>query len=141
MSHAGVESMYYFAYASNLNRKQMAERCPDSKPKFVATLPNHKLVFAGWRRKWRGATASIKPCRGERVIGAVYDISERDLRSLDEHEDYPTTYNRVTRAVVKEDGERVEAIAFVRREQSEEGQPSPEYIAVIQQGYRDWGIV
>ena len=133
--------MYYFAYASNLNRKQMAERCPDSKPRFVATLPNHKLIFAGWMRKWRGATASIKPSQGEKVVGAVYDISDTCLRSLDKHEDYPATYGRVTKMVFTEDGERVEAITYVKREQSEEGKPSPEYIAVIQQGYRDWGIV
>ena len=36
--------MYYFAYASNLNRKQMGERVPDSKPKFLATLPNSELA-------------------------------------------------------------------------------------------------
>ena len=42
--------MYYFAYASNLNRRQMRERCPDSQAKFVATLRNYKLVFTGWSR-------------------------------------------------------------------------------------------
>lgn len=133
--------MYYFAYASNLNRKQMAERCPDSRPLFVATLPNHKLIFAGWNRRWRGPTASIKPSQGEKVIGAVYDISPRDLRSLDKHEDSPATYNRVTKMVFVEDGERVEAVTYVKREQSDEGRPSPEYAAVIRQGYRDWHIV
>ena len=50
--------MYYFAYASNLNQKQMQERCPDSKPVFTATLPNYKLVFLGWSREWHGVTAS-----------------------------------------------------------------------------------
>ena len=52
--------MYYFAYASNLNQKQMRERCPDSKPVFTATLPHYKLVFLGWSREWHGATASIR---------------------------------------------------------------------------------
>ncbi len=45
--------MYYFAYASNLNRKQMAERAPDSKPKFIATLPNFKLTFTARARATR----------------------------------------------------------------------------------------
>ena len=44
--------MYYFAYASSLSKKQMLERCPDSNPLFRATLPNYKLIFTGWSRKW-----------------------------------------------------------------------------------------
>jgi gamma-glutamylcyclotransferase (GGCT)/AIG2-like uncharacterized protein YtfP len=119
----------------------MSERCPDSQPKFIATLPNHKLIFAGWSRNWHGGTATIRPFQGEKVIGAVYEISEKCLRSLDKHEGYPTIYNRVNKMVIAEEGERVEAIAYIMREQSEETRPSPEYLAVIQQGYQDWGIV
>ena len=59
--------MYYFAYGSNLSKKQMKERCPGSKPLFVATLPNFKLVFSGWSRKWMGSVATIKSFRGEKV--------------------------------------------------------------------------
>ena len=132
--------MNYFAYASNLSRKQMSERCPDSQPKFVATLPNHKLIFSGWSRKWHGGTATIRPFQGEKVIGAVYEISEKCLRSLDKHEGYPTIYNRVNKMVIAEDGERVEVITYIMREQLKEIQPAPEYVAVIQQGYKDWGI-
>ena len=132
--------MDYFAYASNLSQQQMSERCPDSQPKFRAVLPNYKLIFAGWSRKWRGGTASIKPFQGEKVIGAVYEISERDLRLLDKHEGYPTVHNHLNVLVITEDGEAIKAVTYIKREQSEETQPSREYLAVIQQGYRDWGI-
>ena len=37
--------MYYFAYGTNLSKKQMRQNCPESKPSFPATLPNYKLVF------------------------------------------------------------------------------------------------
>jgi hypothetical protein len=40
--------MYYFAYASNLNRKQMAGRDSQAKPCINAALSNYKLVFSGW---------------------------------------------------------------------------------------------
>jgi cation transport regulator ChaC len=133
--------MYYFAYATNLSRQQMAERCPEAKPKFIATLPNYKLIFAGWSRKWRGGVASIKPFRGEKVIGAIYEISERDLRLLDKHEGYPATYNRIDIVAFNEDGEPVKAVTYIKVEQSEEIKPSREYVAIIQQGYRDWRIV
>ena len=133
--------MYYFAYASNLNRRQMSERCPDSQPKFIATLPNHKLIFAGWSRERHGGVASIKPFQGEKVVGAVYEISESDLRSLDKREGYPAIYNRVNKKVITEDGDYIEAMMYIKREQSEETRPSREYLAVIQQGYKDWEIV
>ncbi len=133
--------MYYFAYGTNLNKKQMLERCPDSKPMFIATLPNYKLIFAGWSRQWRGGVISIKPFRGERVPGGIYEISDRDLRRLDKHEGYPGNYNRLNITVFDEDSEPIEAVTYIKSQQSEETAPSREYLSVIQQGYRDWRIV
>jgi len=133
--------VYCFAYGSSLNKKQMMERCPDSKPMFVATLPNYKLVFVGWSRQWRGGVASIKHFRGEKVLGGIYEISERDLRRLDKYEGYPDSYNRLNVTVFDEDGKPVEAVTYIKSGQLEETQPSREYLAIIQQGYRDWAIV
>ena len=129
--------MYYFAYATNLNEKQMMERCPGSKPKLVAVLPNYKLVFTGWSREWRGGLASIKPFRGERVRGAIYEVTDECLRRLDKYE---AGYHRFNVTVFDEDGESVEAITYIKAGRLEETLPSKEYLAVIQQGYRDWGI-
>jgi gamma-glutamylcyclotransferase len=133
--------MYYFAYASNLSRRQMAERCPGSKPLFKATLPNHDLIFTGWSRQWRGGKASIKPVRDKKVIGGVYQITERDLQSLDRHEGYPREYNRLNKIVFTEDGEPVEVVTYVGTDQARETKPSAEYLAVLKQGYQDWGII
>ncbi len=130
----------YFAYGSNLNKKQMLERCPESKPKFVAILHNYKLVFVGWSRQWRGGVASIKSFRGERVPGAVYELSDRDLRRLDKYEGYPRDYNRINIKVTNEDSELVEAVTYIKAGQAEETPPSPAYLSIIRQGYRDWGI-
>ncbi len=133
--------MYYFAYGSNLNKKQMRERCPDSKPGFIARLPNYKLVFVGWSRQWRGGLVSIRPFRGERVLGAIYEVSDRDLKRLDNCQGNPGNYTRLNVTVFDEDGEPVKAITYIKSGQSEEAQPSKEYLAPIQQGYRDWGII
>ncbi len=130
--------MYYFAYASNLNQKQMRERCPGSKPLFRATLPNYKLVFVDWSRQWRGGTASIRLFRGEKVLGAVYEITEQCMRQLDKYE---SSYNRLKVTVYNEDGTPVEVITYIKGGQPEEAKPSLEYLSVIQQGYKDWKIV
>ena len=135
------ESMpiYYFAYASNLNRKQMLERCPDSKPGFIATLHNYRIVFVGWSRQQRGGVASIRASRDEKVLGAIYEVSEECLRRLDKYEG--SDYQRLNVKVNDEDGEPIEAIAYINIQQVEETKPSPEYLSVIQQGYKDWRLI
>ena len=133
-----VSVMYYFAYASNLNQAQMRGRCPGSQPLFVATLPNYKLVFLGWSRGWRGAKASIRSFRGEKILGAIYDVSEQCLKKLDRYE---IGYDRLKVMVFDEVGQSFEAITYITSGHSEEGKPSAEYISVIQQGYKDWRLV
>jgi len=129
--------LYYFAYGVNLNQKQMKDRCPDSKPLFTAVLPNYKLVFVGWSRQWRGGVASIKSYRGERVRGAIYEVTEACLQRLDRHE---SGYSRLKVIVFGEDDEPIEAITYVKTGQLEDATPSKEYLAVLQQGLRDWRL-
>ena len=130
--------MYYFAFSSNLNRKQMSERTPSAKPRFSATLPNYKLIFSGWSRSWRGAVASIQQSRGDKVMGGIYEISEQDLAHLVQFEG--PDYTKVKVMVFRDTGEAVETVTFTRKRQGEEGKPSPEYMAVIKQGYIDWDL-
>jgi gamma-glutamylcyclotransferase len=129
--------VYYFAYASNLSKKQMQERCPDSQPKFIATLPNYQLVFAGWSRNWRGGVASIKPFRGEKVWGAIYEVTEACLKQLDRHQ---AGYQRLNVTVFDEDNEPHQAVTYIKSGRLDESLPSKEYLAIIRQGYQDWRI-
>ena len=132
--------MYYFAYASNLDKKQMLARCPECRPRFTAVLPNYRIIFTGWSRTWHGGIASIKAVKGDKVAGGVYEISEKDLRLLDRAEGYPAVYDRREFLVFPEESEAVRAVAYLKKEQGEETRPSAEYVAAIRQGYRDWGI-
>jgi gamma-glutamylcyclotransferase len=130
--------VYYFAYASNLSKKQMQARCPDGKPLFTATLPNYKLTFTGWSRNWRGGVATIKSFRGEKVRGAIYEVSEACLRRLDKHE---AGYTRFNVTVYDEDNQPQQVVTYIKSGRLEDSAPSQEYGEVIRQGYRDWGIV
>jgi gamma-glutamylcyclotransferase len=133
--------MYYFAYGPNLNRRQVQERLPGSQPRFSAELPNYKLIFCGWSRQWRGGLASIKLSRGDKVLGAIYEAPDSELAKLDRLEDCPANYNRLKVTVYRDTGEPLEAITYIKARQSEETRPSAEYLAMMQQGYRDWGLV
>ena len=43
--------------------------------------------------------------------------------------------------VFSEDGEPVQVVTYIKAGREEETRPTPEYLSVIQQGYRDWEIV
>lgn len=131
------KTFLYFAYASNLNKKQMLERCPDAKDRFSAVLPNYKLVFIGWSRKWHGAMANLQPFRGHKVRGALYEVTEAGMRRLEQHD---VGYTRFNVTVFDEDNEPHQAVTLLKPGHEEEAMPSPEYAAVIKQGYRDWAI-
>jgi gamma-glutamylcyclotransferase (GGCT)/AIG2-like uncharacterized protein YtfP len=103
----------------------------------VATLPNYKLAFTGWSRNWKGGVATIKPFRGEKVRGAIYEVSEACLRQLDKYE---VGYTRLNVTVFDEDNEPHKCVTYIKSGQLEESLPSKEYAGMIQQGYRDWGI-
>jgi gamma-glutamylcyclotransferase (GGCT)/AIG2-like uncharacterized protein YtfP len=132
--------MYYFAYGSNLNKKQMKERAPESKPLFPATLPNYTLIFVGWSRTLQGGVASIRRSQGSKVPGAVYDITEKDLAHLDKYEGFPYDYNRIKVNVFNEDGSAVECTTYIKTGQEAESPPSKAYAQIIYQGYREWGL-
>ena len=103
----------------------------------MATLPNYKVVFVGWSRKWRGGVASIKAYRTGKVRGAIYEVTEACLRQLDKHE---AGYTRLNITVFDEDSQPISAIAYIKSGRLDDAQPSKEYLAVIQQGYRDWSL-
>jgi len=115
----------------------MQERCPDARPRFTAVLPNYKRAFSGWSRTWRGGTATLQSFRGEKVQGAIYEVTDACLKQLDKHEGGYTRFN-VT--VYDEDNQPHQAVTYVKSGRLEESLPSREYAAVIKQGYRDWTI-
>jgi gamma-glutamylcyclotransferase len=127
----------YFAYASNLSKKRMQQCCPDSQPKFVATLPNYKVAFTGWSREWRGGKATIIASRGDKVRGVVYEVSDVCLRRLDRQE---AGYTRLNVTVFDEDNEPHPAVTYINTAQRDTSLPSKEYAEVIRQGYRDWAL-
>ena len=72
--------LWYFAYGSNLDQEQMAWRCPLARPVGRLTLPDWALEFRG--------VATIVPCPGKSVDGAVYAVTPADERALDLYEGY-----------------------------------------------------
>ncbi|WP_076004939.1 gamma-glutamylcyclotransferase family protein [Dehalogenimonas formicexedens] len=131
----------FFAYGAALSRKYTLERCPECKPRVSATLSGYQLIFSGWSRVFRGGTASLKPLRGARVKGGVYDVPDSALKKLDIAEGFPTQNAKLNVLVNTETGESLSCFTYVPAHPAEESKPAPEYLALLQQGYRDWGLI
>jgi len=133
--------MKYFAYGSNLCVRQMQARCANAKRLFSARLPNYALIFTGGSRVSSGGTATIRLQKGTQVLGGVYEIDDRCLLSLDKHEGYPLVYDRMNVIVFNDFGDAVEAVAYFKKGRAVEEPASKEYLALIREGYRDWGLL
>ena len=79
----------YIAYGSNLNRGQMALRCPDAKVVGTGEIKDYELLFRGNRN---GAVATVEPKKGESVPVLIWEIEPEDERNLDIYEGYPSIY-------------------------------------------------
>jgi len=131
--------MFYFAYASNMNKQQMAERCPGCKFLNRAYLENFKYFYDQHPESKIGAKANIFPSRDDKVWGALFEINGNHLMSMDHHEGYPKQYQREVVTVRDDAGESYEAWVYFRPAQKP-GKPSAQYLEIVKQGARDSGL-
>lgn len=134
---AAGASRLYFAYGTNLNRDEMARRCPDAVPLCPARLAGYRLAFRG--RPGAMGVADIEPCPGSEVMGALWELSDRDLAALDRYEGYPGFYGRMT-VEVQTDRGPMTALVYRLQPGCVPALPHPRYYDSIARGYRDWGL-
>lgn len=126
----------YFAYGSNLNREQMAYRCPTAHPLHRAKLYGASMIFKHY--------ADVELDRKNHkwpVWGAVYEITKNDMDALDYYEGYPTFYRKVKVQVMLENGNVEEVFMYVMNKRVREVElPTNEYFDCIAKGYQDWNM-
>tara|TARA_B100000214_G_C23778734_1_gene540286 strand:- start:79 stop:519 length:441 start_codon:yes stop_codon:yes gene_type:complete len=129
--------MLYFAFGSNLHKKQMKKRCKDSKYIGCYTLKNYKLSFrtGSWSGgKLEGGVADIEKKKNSKVLGAIYKISKRDEKKLDVYEDFPFLYVKKYFKLF-----RKKVMFYYMPKKTKQVPPSRRYLNIIKQGYVDCG--
>ncbi|MEK6689927.1 MAG: gamma-glutamylcyclotransferase family protein [Nitrospinota bacterium] len=71
---------YYFAYGSNMDNRQIRERCPDAVSVSMATLRGYRFIIN------THGVATVVPDTSGVVYGILWNISKRDEESLDVYE-------------------------------------------------------
>lgn len=127
----------YFAYGSNLNVKQMAQRAPEAKFFGAMRMPNWKLVFRG--------VADIEADPGNHVEGGLWRITGADEMALDGYEGVKSGFyvkDYFTVSYTNAAGEPVVERCLVYLMNRDRGQSSPSkaYLESIRQGYEDFGL-
>lgn len=108
----------YFAYASNLDKKQIKRRCPNHELKGIAYLQGYTIAFTRCSDERHGGVADIvKSFDDEVVWGAVYELSDEDICRLDDCEGYPDKYRREIVRLITPQGHDLEVFTYVANKQ------------------------
>ena len=124
----------YFAYGSNLNKAQMARRCPTARPYARARLH-------GWAIEYRGVLTIVRR-PGAVVEGALWLTTSEDERALDIYEGYPRLYGKREIWVELVDApvpQQAKAYVYIMN-RGTPAPPSRQYLTICLEGARDWGI-
>ena len=131
-----MEEKLYFAYGSNLDLEQMAQRCPDAETVGPVRLENYELRFRG------NGFATVTPKKGSVVYGLVWKLTPNCEQSLDRYEGYPRHYIKEAVTVQTADGSKIPVMAYIMAEPMcrQPALPYPRYYRAIQQGFEANGL-
>jgi gamma-glutamylcyclotransferase len=136
------DDCWYFAYGSNLLKKQMQQRAVEMREPHVCRLADYRFAFN--KRKGNGPIyANIVKQPGAVVWGVVYRCSATAMRKLDAYEGVATgDYHRQSVDVVDQSGATIHAVAYVANENCVclEGRPDDEYLGRIVEGAKQHGL-
>ncbi len=126
--------MLYVAYGSNMNRRQMARRCPKARPLAAVRLEGWRLVMK--------RVADIEPDPDAVTPAALWEITRACEKALDAYEGFPHLYVKERLAVALPNGKRVKPMAYLMNgpRRRDRGPASDGYLAAIADGYRDFGF-
>lgn len=129
----------YFAYGSNMSRKQMYQRCPNSQFEGIGILENYELCFPIISQKRNNAgVASIRKKDSSKVEGILYQISDDEIIIMDGFEG--KNYYR-TKLDVLFKNEIVTAYTYIAIDnESTHKIPSQEYMDIILSGAYENGL-
>lgn len=129
--------MRYFAYGSNMDPVQMAERCPGATATRIACLKRSRVVFVADPSGFEGGVATVVADPACDVWGVVWEIAPGHLDALDEWEAYPIAYDR--RFIQVLSPQPVDALVYVAKRIRPQA-PAPGYLEGILRGATVHGL-
>ena len=138
----GSESpMKFFLYGDHLNPTQLKRRAPEHQFLMLATLPEHTIKFCRWSSQWRCGLASVTPSPGEQVWGAVFEVTDEDLKLMDlfEEDVPPSAFRQVQVTVLTEAGEKIPVTTYAASPIGK-FKPKAHYLDWVMKGLKHWKL-
>ena len=133
--------MRVFIYAENLNPTQLKKRAPEHKFLFKAYLPDHTIHFPRFSSQWRCGLASVTPSPGERVWGAVFELTDEDLKILDAYDgEVPEGAFRHLEVTVMTEDEQKELVTTHAANPIGKFRVKDDYLDFIRKGVKHWDL-
>ena len=130
-----------FAYTAHIAPARLEEAAPGAEFRFIAHLPETRLIFPIKDGDWDGGLPSVRAESGNTVWGAVFEVPNKALASLHEVE---ATEGRVPSEefnAVDREGRSHKVITHVASENgSGDHTPSRSYMEMVVDGARHWGL-
>lgn len=100
--------MHYFAYGSNMNLEHMRRLC-GWHFNVVSVVALKDYEFGPDSRGY----ANIRPKKGGRVFGVLYELDQHCIDALDEFEGVPNVFQRIEVIVTALSGQEYTAFVYV----------------------------
>jgi gamma-glutamylcyclotransferase (GGCT)/AIG2-like uncharacterized protein YtfP len=107
----------------------------------AAFLPDHELAFDYYSPSRKGGVLDLRPSVGKLVPGALFEVSESSLKTLDLKEGVPLIYRRVEKKVLVADGREFLAVAYEVAPEYRSATPVPPsdaYLGIVAAGLADF---
>ncbi len=133
--HSSSMKTFYFAYGSNMNQEQMAQRCPGSELGPLVRL-------TGWRYFINGrGYAGVEESPTDHALGCLWSLDDEHVVALDRYEGVKGNYySKETLEVEQlEDGSKVSALVYLSVDR-EYGIPTAPYQGIVVSGAREIGL-
>jgi gamma-glutamylcyclotransferase (GGCT)/AIG2-like uncharacterized protein YtfP len=123
---------YYFAYGSNLNKKQMMQRCPQCEIVGTTKLDGYRLAYFKY--------LTILPDKDESIPIAIYKITDEDEKRLDKFEGIDSGVYNKKMINIEFNDKKIKCLTYVMSELSMKYSkpPSIQYMQACEQGYEDF---
>ena len=113
MDYESNESIFYFAYGSNADPERFKARVGPWRSRSRARLQDYRLRFARMVQSEGGGGAVVDESPGAHVDGVLFEITSKQLMSMDKEEfdpsrDVETTGKRIRETVETAEG-RIES--------------------------------
>ena len=138
---AGLKTMLYFSYGSNMSTARLAERVPSAYAVVVARLQKHRLKFHKVGKDSSGK-GDIECTYDEKdiVYGVVFEILNSEKPQLDRHEGFNNGYDDKIVSIYTPDGKELIAVTYFATNIDPDLKPYEWYKEHVIRGAREHGL-